>query len=69
MAGSARECLDERRSGVIVQGEEAWEGGLPKAKGKACAAATELTRAMGTRRLLLQPFGTDLYDNNRHVKT
>ena len=32
MAGSARECLDERRDGVIVQGKASWEGGLSKAR-------------------------------------
>lgn len=68
-AGSAREYLDERRGGAIVQGEEAWEGELPRAKGEVCAAATELMRALGVRRLLLRPFGTDLYDNDRHGKT
>lgn len=57
------------RGEAIVRGEEAWEGGLPKAKGKECAAAAELTRALGTRRPLLRPFGTDLYDNDRHGKT
>lgn len=56
-----RECLDERRDGVIAQDKEAWKGGAIKSK----EGGLVFLRALGTRCLLLRPFCTELYDNGR----